>query len=207
MSGTVYYGYYSSNWVLTGDDQAAMDVHYGVSATYDFYKTVFNRNSIDGNGYALSSLVNDPSQLNNAAFDGSIMRFGRTESTSGDGRPDNISVSSIDVTGHELTHGVTYNTSKLINQGVQESGAINESMSDIMGKCVQFWAKSADIDWRIGNDMNWILRDMSNPNALGDPDTYQGTNWYTGTDHLTYVHVNAGVGNFMFYLLVNGDLV
>ena len=60
-------------------------------------------------------------------------------------------------------------TTRQVNKsGVQESGAINESMSDIMGKCVQFWAKSADIDWRIGNDMNWILRDMSNPNALGD---------------------------------------
>src|SRR5262249_28936765 len=85
-----------------------------------------------------------------------------------------------------------------------ESGAINESISDIMGKSVQFWSKPTDIDWRLSNDMNWIIRDMSNPNAEGQPDTYLGTNWYVGSGDNGGVHTNSGVGNFMFYLLVTG---
>ena len=83
-------------------------------------------------------------------------------------------------------------------------GAMNESMSDIMGKSVQFCTKPTDIDWRLSNDMNWFIRDMSNPNAYQQPDTYNGTYWATGTGDNGGVHTNSGVGNFMFYLLVTG---
>jgi hypothetical protein len=81
---------------------------------------------------------------------------------------------------------------------------MNESMSDIMGKSVQFWSKPSDVNWLMSNDMNWIIRSMSNPNSQGQPDTYKGTNWYTGTADNGGVHTNSGVGNFMFYLLVTG---
>ncbi|MEO7210401.1 MAG: M4 family metallopeptidase, partial [Chitinophagaceae bacterium] len=104
--------------------------------------------------------------------------------------------------GHELTHGVTQYTCNLNYS--YESGAMNESMSDIMGKSVQFWAKPSDVNWLLSNDMNWIIRDMSNPNAQGQPDTYKGTKWYTGSSDNGGVHTNSGVGNFMFYLLVTG---
>ena len=73
-----------------------------------------------------------------------------------------------------------------------------------MGKSVQFWSKPTDINWQLSNDMNWIIRDLSNPNLLGQPDTYKGTYWYTGSADNGGVHYNSGVGNFMFYLLVNG---
>ena len=79
---------------------------------------------------------------------------------------------------------------------------MNESMSDIMGKSVQFWSKPSDVNWLMSNDMNWIIRDMSNPNSRSQPDTYKGTYWYTGTADNGGVHTNSGVGNFMFYLLV-----
>src|SRR4029079_10626020 len=67
-----------------------------------------------------------------------------------------------------------------------------------------FWSKPTDIDWRLSNDMGWIIRDMSNPNAEGQPDTYLGLNWYTGSGDNGGVHYNSGVGNFMYYLLVTG---
>jgi len=111
-------------------------------------------------------------------------------------------VTGIDVCGHELTHGVTQYSSGLNYSN--ESGAMNESMSDIMGKAIQFWSKPSDINWKLSNDMSWIIRDMSNPNAEGQPDTYKGTFWYSGTADNGGVHTNSGVGNFMFYLLVNG---
>lgn len=184
----------SKNWNLTGQSQHAMDVHYGVEQTYDYYKTTFNRNSVDNNGIALISYVNDGEQ-DNAHWDGTSMNFGiRSANSKG--------VTGIDVTGHELTHGVTQYTSNLNYSS--ESGAMNESMSDIMGKSVQFFAKPSDIGWKLSNDMGWIIRDMAHPNDYSQPDTYFGTDWYTGTDDNGGVHTNSGVGNYMFYLLVNG---
>lgn len=188
----------SANWNLSLPDQNALDAHWGVEMTYDFYKANFNRNSIDDNGYALYSYVNNGGilYLDNAGWNGTAMVYGkRAGSTKG--------VTGIDVTGHELTHGVTQYTSALVY--LNESGAMNESMSDIMGKSVQFWAKPADIDWRLSNDMNWFIRDMSNPNAYQQPDTYNGTYWQTGGGDNGGVHTNSGVGNFMFYLLVTGE--
>ena len=188
----------SANWSLSGTNIAALDAHYGVSQTYAFYLANFNRNSYDNLGTALYSYVNDPTYTDNAFWDGSAMNFNkRSNSTTNPG-----GVTGIDVTGHELTHGVTQSTSNLNYSG--ESGAINESMSDIMGKSVQFWAKPTDVNWLMSNDMNWIIRDMSNPNSQAQPDTYKGTYWYTGTSQNVLVHTNSGVGNYMFYLLVNG---
>src|SRR6185312_1937451 len=133
----------TANWNLTGQSQHAMDVHYGVEKTYDYYKATFNRNSVDGNGLALISYVND-GEKDNAHWDGTAMNFGIRSSNSN-------GVTGIDVTGHELTHGVTQYTSGLNYSN--ESGAMNESMSDIMGKSVQFFAKPTDNSWVLSNDM------------------------------------------------------
>ena len=188
----------SANWNLTGYDQAAMDAHFGVSSTYNFYAKVFKRNSYDGMGTALVSYVNDPTYTDNAFWDGAAMNFNkRTGSTGG--------VTGIDVTGHELTHGVTQTTSELIYKN--ESGAINESMSDIMGKSVQFYTKRNDINWQLSNDMGWIIRDMSNPNLVSQPDTYKGKYWAKGLLAALDnggVHTNSGIGNYMYYLLCVG---
>jgi len=186
----------SANWTLTGTNIAALDAHYGVSQTYSFYFANFGRNSYNGSGGALYSYVNDPTYTDNAFWDGSAMNFNKRSNGAAGG------VTGIDVTGHELTHGVTQTTSGLNYSG--ESGAMNESMSDIMGKSVQFWSKPSDMSWLMSNDMNWIIRDMSNPNAKSQPDTYKGSFWYTGIADNGGVHTNSGVGNFMFYLLVTG---
>lgn len=187
----------SANWNLALPEQNALDAHWGVEMTYDFYKVNFNRNSVDNNGFALYSYVNKGGLLytSNASWNGSAMNYGKVSGTQ-------KGVTGIDVTGHELTHGVTQYTSGLVYQN--EPGAINESMSDIMGKSVQFFAKPSDIDWRLSNDMDWFIRDMANPNAYQQPDTYKGTYWKTGTGDNGGVHTNSGVGNFMFYLLVTG---
>ncbi len=188
----------SSNWTLTGTNIAALDAHYGVSQTYAFYMANFGRNSYDNAGSALYSYVNDPTYTDNAFWDGSAMNFNKRSSSST--YPGGVT--GIDVTGHELTHGVTQETSGLNYS--KEPGAMNESMSDIMGKSVQFWSKPSDINWLMSNDMNWIIRSMSNPNSQGQPDTYKGTYWTTSSSDNYGVHTNSGVGNFMFYLLVTG---
>ncbi|MEI6882803.1 MAG: M4 family metallopeptidase, partial [Bacteroidota bacterium] len=160
-----------------------------------YYFNVFGRNSINNAGYALTSYVNESATVDNAYWDGTAMHFGN-RSSNGAG------ITAIDVTGHELTHGLTQYTSNLTYSN--QSGAMNESMSDIFGKTVQFWSKPNDVNWLLSNDMGWNIRDMANPNAYGQPDTYLGTNWYTGTADNGGVHTNSGVGNFMYYLLVTG---
>lgn len=187
----------SANFSYSTIDKWALDAHYGVASTWRFYKNNFNRNSIDNNGFALISWVNDKdsSNLDNAYWDGSEMVYG-IRSSNGKG------VVGIDVAGHELTHGFTDYTSSLVYS--KEPGAINESMSDIMGKSVQFYAKPTDSSWVLSNDMGWEIRNLSNPNAENQPDTYKGTYWVTSSYDNYGVHTNSGVGNFMFYLLVKG---
>lgn len=179
------------NWSLTGTDIAALDAHYGAAQTWQFYKDNFNRNSYDNNGTTMYSYVNDPTYIDNAFWDGQFMYYCKRSGANG-------GVTGIDVCGHELTHGVTQETSGLVYSS--QSGGINESLSDIMGKSVQFWSKPFDKSWLLSNDMNWIIRNMANPNQFSMPDTYLGTYWskYAG------VHTLSGVGNFMFVLLVDG---
>ena len=185
----------SANWTLAGIDIAALDAHYGISQTYAYYSSNFDRNSYDNAGSALYSYVNAGS-CDNAFWNGTYMTFW----TRCNGNPGGTT--GIDVCGHEVTHGVTQETSGLVYS--YESGAMNESMSDIFGKAIQFWSKPADIDWRLSNDMGWIMRNMAYPNAEEQPDTYLGKFWYTGSGDNGGVHYNSGVGNFMFYLLVTG---
>ncbi len=198
VKGTSTHADYSSasaNWSFTTNDKYALDAHYGVSQTWSFYNANFGRNSVNNAGFTLTSYVNETSTVDNAYWDGSIMHFGvRSLNSAG--------IVGIDVTGHELTHGVTQYTSNLNYSG--ESGAMNESMSDIMGKAVQFWSKPTDINWLLSNDMNWAIRNMANPKQYSQPNCYQGTNWYTGTADNGGVHTNSGVGNYFYYLLVTG---
>ena len=194
-SGHADYTNTSANWALTGADKWALDAHFGVAATWTFYKNNFNRNSVDNAGYALTSWVNDAANTDNADWDGSEMDYGNL-SSNGNG------VTAIDVTGHELTHGVTQYTCNLVYS--KEPGAMNESMSDIMGKSVQFYTKPTDNSWILSNDMAWEIRSFANPKADGQPNTYKGTYWVTSSSDNYGVHTNSGVGNYMYYLLVMG---
>ena len=187
-----------NNWnnVNVTQDEYATDAHWGAEMTYDYYFTRFNRNSIDNAGFALNSYVHYSTNYFNAFWDGFKMTYGDGDATHG-----NKPLTSIDVCGHEITHGLTTNTSNLAYS--YESGALNEGFSDIFGTAIEAFARPGNSDWLMGADF-FTIRSMSNPNAYNQPDTYLGTNWYTGTGDNGGVHINSGVLNYWFYLLSVG---
>lgn len=192
-----------NNWTTTTNmDDAAFDAHWGAESTYDYYTQIHNRNGLDDNGMLMRSYVHYSNNYNNAFWNGSEMTYGDGSNSPGGFTP----LTAIDVCGHEFTHGVTEFSSNLVYS--YESGALNESFSDIFGTVIEFWKKPTDCDWLIGSEIVFTqpgaLRSMSNPNAYGDPDCYGGTNWYTGTADNGGVHTNSGVQNYWFYLLTVG---
>lgn len=187
-----------NNWnnVNVAKDEYATDAHWAAEKTYDYYLQKFSRNSIDGLGMALNSYVHYGAGVFNAYWDGSRMLYG-----DGDASHGNKPLTSLDVCGHEITHGVTENESALVYS--YESGALNEGISDIFGTVIEAYARPTSNDWLVGGDF-FTIRSMSNPNAYGQPDTYEGTYWYTGSSDNGGVHTNSGVLNYWFYLLTAG---
>jgi bacillolysin len=181
-------------------DGAAVDAHYYAGETYDYYKDVHNRNSYDGNGAALKSTVHYSRNYNNAFWNGQQMVYG-----DGDGSTFVPLSGGLDVVAHELTHAVTDTTADLIYQN--ESGAINESMSDVFGTLLEYHTGN-NPDWEIGEDIYTpgvsgdALRSMSDPAKYNDPDHYSVR--YTGTGDNGGVHINSGIGNKAAYLLSQG---
>jgi Zn-dependent metalloprotease len=173
-------------------DEAAIDAHYGAEKTYDYWLEKHNWNSFDGKGTVMLNYVHWNVNWFNASWNGVFSRFG-----DGPGTP----LTYIDIVAHEFTHGLTGNTAGLVYRN--ESGALNESFSDIFGSLVEFYALGDSALWTLGLP-NRPFRDMSSPNAQGHPDTYGGANWFVGSGDNGGVHTNSGVQNFWFYLLVNG---
>ena len=175
---------------------AALDAHWGAEMTYDYFLNVHGRNSIDGNGFTLISHVHHDQNYSNAFWDGSRMTYG-------DGSGNNAPFTALDIAGHEISHGLTSNTAGLIYNA--ESGALNESFSDIFGVSIEYVARPTQANWQLGEDLGFIIRDMKDPNSQGDPDTYFGTNWasLSGGDN-GGVHTNSGVQNFWYVLLTDG---
>ncbi|MBN3553868.1 peptidase M4 family protein [Fictibacillus nanhaiensis] len=181
-------------------DRAAVDAHYYAGATYDYYKSVFNRNSYDNKGAALKSTVHYGRNYNNAFWNGQQMVYG-----DGDGTTFVSLSGGLDVVAHELTHAVTDFSSDLVYQN--ESGALNESLSDIFGTLVEHHTNN-NPDYEIGEDIYTpnkagdALRSMSDPTKYGDPDHYSVR--YTGTSDNGGVHINSGIINKAAYLLAVG---
>lgn len=184
------------NNVNASKDEYATDAHWGAEKTYDYYKLVHGRNSIDGNGFAIKSYVHYSRNYFNAFWDGTRMTYG-----DGDASDSYKPLTALDVCGHEITHGLTSFTANLNYSN--ESGAMNEGFSDIFGTVIEFYARPASADWLIGKDF-LTIRSMSNPNDYQQPDTYKGTYWYSGTSDNGGVHTNSGVLNYWFYLLSQG---
>ncbi len=191
----------SPNPINTGDN-AIDSAHNFAIATYDYYNATQGRDGINDNGLEMISRVHFDSNYNNAFWDGSKMTYG-----DGDGTTFVPLSQDADVVAHELTHGVTEYESNLIYSN--ESGALNESLSDVFGSEVdrQEGATGNDI-WLLGEDIYTPgipgdgLRDMADPAAEGDYD-YWPTR-YTGSQDNGGVHWNSGISNLAFVLLSDG---
>ena len=205
-----------NNWSVTPKDRQESSVAFNMSLTTDYFKDRFSRSSIDSSGkiivaYALSNWGVD------AFYYDGFVAFG-----DGDGVTTNP-LSTLDVVGHEVTHGVTDYTSGLIYS--YESGALNESFSDIFGTNIEFVYQTDNrgaypsksngtADWLIGEDswkISTALRDMRNPSSLAtvqpgyqQPKKYKGNYWWTSPGDNGGVHFNSGVQNFFYYLLCEG---
>jgi len=178
-------------------------------ATYNFYKDIFKRNSIDTRGMKLDSTVHYGEAYNNAFWNGTQMVYG-----DGDGEIFQRFTKSIDVIGHELTHGVTQYEAALEYQG--QAGALNESFSDVFGTLIKQHALKQTVDkadWLIGaglftRKVNGIaLRSMKEPgSAYNDPtigkDPQPGhmKDFVNTTSDNGGVHINSGIPNRAFYL-------
>lgn len=179
-------------------DEVATDAHWGAEMTYDYFFTKHGRSSYDNAGSKLVSFVHYDVNYENAFWDGTRMTYG-------DGSTSYSPFTSLDVCGHEISHGVTEYTAALIYQ--DEPGALNESFSDMFSAAIEFYALNGAGDWLVGEDFDVSgngFRNMSNPNEDGQPDTYLGDNWYVGDLDYGGVHYNSGVGNYWFYLLSEG---
>jgi Zn-dependent metalloprotease len=179
---------------------AGADAAYGAQLTWDFYKNTFGRSGIKNDGVAAYSRVHYSSAYVNAFWDDDCFCM-----TYGDGSGGTHALTSIDVAGHEMTHGVTSNTAGLNYTG--ESGGLNEATSDIFGTGVEFYANnSSDVgDYLIGEkiDINGDgtpLRYMDKPSKDGG----SADSWYSGVGNLD-VHYSSGPANHMFYLLSEGS--
>ncbi|MFD8221907.1 M4 family metallopeptidase [Streptomyces sp. NPDC059697] len=179
---------------------AGADAAYGAQETWDFYKNTFGRSGIKNDGVAAYSRVHYSSAYVNAFWDDSCFCM-----TYGDGSGGTHALTSLDVAGHEMSHGVTSNTAGLDYSG--ESGGLNEATSDIFGTGVEFYANnSSDVgDYLIGEkiDINGDgtpLRYMDKPSKDGG----SADSWYSGVGNLD-VHYSSGPANHMFYLLSEGS--
>jgi len=181
----------------------------GLGDTFDFYCGVFSRDSIDGKGLPLNASVHFEQDFDNAFWDGQQMVFG-----DGDGVVFNRFTISVDVVGHELTHGVTESEAGLIYWG--QAGALNESVSDVFGSLVKQFAldqSAEDADWLIGAGLladginGRALRSMSDPGTAYDdprlggkdpqPNHMSGYVWTLADNG--GVHTNSGIPNRAFY--------
>ncbi|MEU0971073.1 M4 family metallopeptidase [Streptomyces sp. NPDC005917] len=184
----------------TTDQTAAVDAAYGAQKTWDFYKNVFGRSGIKNNGVAAYSRVHYGNAYVNAFWDDSCFCM-----TYGDGTGNTHPLTSLDVAGHEMSHGVTSNTAGLNYSG--ESGGLNEATSDIMGTGVEFYAaNSNDVgDYLIGEKIN-INGDGSPLRYMDQPSKDGGSaNYWSSTVGNLDVHYSSGVANHFFYLLSEGS--
>jgi Zn-dependent metalloprotease len=196
-------------------DAAVNEAYDGSGVTYDLYKNIYNRNSIDNNGMQLNSYVHYRVGYDNAFWDGEHMVYGDgDENLPPSDRLFNRFTIAIDVIGHELTHGVTQFEAKLVYSN--QPGALNESMSDVFGSLVkqyQLRQTASEADWIIGGgllteNVNGVgIRTMKAPGTayddpiLGkDPQPAHMRDYVNTISDNGGVHINSGIPNHAFYL-------
>ncbi|XZF76070.1 M4 family metallopeptidase [Bacillus sp. AL-1R] len=190
-------------------DPAAISAQYNSDKVNQYYQYIHKRNSLDNKGMTLINTVHVGVKWNNAGWNGKQMVYG-----DGDGVKYSSLAGGLDVAGHEMTHGVITNSADLIYKN--ESGALNESLADILGNFAQIYTTGVT-EWELGEEIftpyingDGGLRSMSNPAGKAQslmpsghyPDTYQDR--YLGTEDNGGVHINSGINNKAAYLLTQG---
>jgi bacillolysin len=189
----------------TWSSKTSVSAHYNGGKSYEYFLNTHGRNSIDGAGGTIVSLINvtdeDDQSMGNAFWNGAAIFYGNGDSSF---QP---LARGLDVAGHEMSHGVVQATANLVYQG--EAGALNESFADVFGVMID------RDDWKIGEDVvktaafpSGALRDMENP-ANGAPSGRFDLGWqpskyserYKGNEDNGGVHINSGIPNKAFYLL------
>ncbi|NBW83180.1 M4 family peptidase, partial [bacterium] len=187
--------------LLSDRASVGVDAQFGAAMTWDFFKTKFGRSGLRNDGVGATSRVHYGRAYNNAYWSDSCfcMTYG-----DGDGTTFNP-FASLDVAGHEMSHGLTAMTAKLVYSG--ESGGLNEANSDIFGTMVEYYANNAKDtpDYLIGEQLyksggGKALRYMYNPILDG-----RSPSCYSSTIGSLDVHYSSGVANHFFYLLAEGS--
>ncbi|MFH9679245.1 M4 family metallopeptidase [Streptomyces globisporus] len=181
-------------------ETAGADAHYGAAETWDYYKNVHGRSGIRGDGVGAYSRVHYGNNYVNAFWQDSCFCM-----TYGDGSGNVKPLTSLDVAAHEMTHGLTSVTAKLVYSG--ESGGLNEATSDIFAAGVEFYSNTTQDpgDYLVGekidiNGNGTPLRYMDKPSKDGSSKDY----WYSGIGNVD-VHYSSGPANHWFYLLSEGS--
>lgn len=216
----------SDNHFDSAEQSELVDALMNSGKVYDYWRRVLGFNSFDNNGAAMHAQTNapfpaqpmsfcgrryEPNSFYNAFWNGYEIVFTPRDFT--DARGDyyqNSLAAALDVTGHEWGHAISDRAVNLAYQ--RESGALNEAYSDWMGVAIEF--ANGETNWTLGEGAE-IIRDIQNPLAFNQPDTYQGSYWEAtdtiacATPDICYndycgVHTNSGVPNKMFYLLAAG---
>ena len=197
-------------------DATVDEAYDGAGATYYLYHDIYGRNSIDNNGMPINSTVHYDRNYDNAFWNGDQMVYGDgDEDLPPDQRLFNRFTIAVDVIGHELTHGVTQYTARLIY--ANQSGALNESMSDVFGSLVKQYVHKQTVnmaDWLIGEGLfttnvhGVALRSMKAPGTayddpvLGkDPQPANMKDYVNTTSDNGGVHINSGIPNRAFYMV------
>ena len=202
----------TTNFFGTEDYKASVSAHYNAGKVIDFYKNLFNRNSLDDNGMPIKSYTHYGNNFNNAFWDGYEMVYG-----DGDGKEFTYLSGDLDLVGHEMTHGVIENTADL--QYHNQSGALNESIADVFGVLISTydkynvaaggsWKFNA-ADWVVGDDIYTpsisgdALRSLSNPTLYNQPDNMSNYEYYPDTEAGDYggVHTNSSIPSKAAYLM------
>ncbi|MBD8659890.1 M4 family metallopeptidase [Frigoribacterium sp. CFBP 8754] len=192
------------------DDVAVTEAYDALGATHALFLEAYGRSSIDGSGLPLDATVHYGLDYDNAFWDGRRMVFG-----DGDGEVFRRFTASVSVVGHELAHGVTQYTTALEYEG--QSGALNESVSDVFGALVEqhLLGQAADeASWLIGEGLftdevqGRALRSMAAPgtayddDVLGkDPQPAHMDDYVETTEDAGGVHLNSGIPNKAFHLV------
>lgn len=191
-------------------DPAADEAYQFAGVTYDYYKKVHGRDSLDNHGLRLVSSVHVGVKFNNAFWNGAQMAYG-----DGDGAVFQRFTKSLDVVAHELTHGIVSNSADLIYQG--ESGALNEHYADVFGSLIKQYRRRQTVekaDWLIGTQIitkaatRRGIRSLAAPGSAFVNDPLLGTDpqprllkdRYKGAQDNGGVHINSGIPNHAFYL-------